>query len=82
MVKYESVSEGNTKKIKDSIQRTIKWVLGWLSSGGWGCECPLPLENMPERFMELGLCEGTSTIRHIKNEAVTYIVFMSKVLNL
>lgn len=43
---------------------------------------PLPLENMPERFIELGLCEGTSKIRHIINEAVTYIVFLSKVLNL
>lgn len=38
--------------------------------------------EMSERFMELGLREDTRRIRHIKNEPVTCIVFLSKVFNL
>lgn len=43
---------------------------------------PVSLKNMPERFMELGLWEGTRRIRRIKNKAVTYVVFLLNVFNL
>lgn len=42
---------------------------------------PVSLENMPERFMELGLQEDRK-IRPIKNKAVTYIVFLPKLFKL